>query len=167
MVEWKRVPLVLSLLLSMACSSARVKETRATIIYDDRASEISAADEEAGQLWIMTSDLKRATGFALKPQGVCRDELCFPMPKSREHEFIRKSAGKSWFNLVAFAGLAQQPIAHDEGLSIWYFGLRSDQREVLSSLKAPNFTLPDMTGKTYSLSDFRGKKVLLLTWASW
>jgi len=37
----------------------------------------------------------------------------------------------------------------------------------LSSLKAPDFTLPDMNGKARSLSDFRGKKVLLLTWASW
>lgn len=158
---------VFSLLLPMAGTSARAKKTRVTIVYDDRASEMSAASEEAGQLWIVTADLKRATGFQLKPQGVCRDELCFPMPKSREQEFVRKRAGKSWFNLVAFAQLVQQPIAHDEAFSIWYFGLRSDQRQVLSSLKAPDFTLPDMNGNTHSLSEFRGKKVLLLTWASW
>jgi AhpC/TSA family len=166
-VKWKLFAVVFSVALSMAGASARGEETRATIIYDDRVSEISAADEEAGQLWIMSADLKRATGFALKPQGVCRDELCFPMPKAREREFVRKSAGKSWFNLVAFAQLVEQPIAHDEGLSVWYFGLRSDQRLLLSSLKAPDFTLPDMKGKTHSLSDSRGKKVLLLTWASW
>jgi AhpC/TSA family len=166
-VKWKLFAVVFSLVLSMAGASVRGEETRATIIYDDRVSEISAANEEAGQLWIMSADLKRATGFALKPQGVCRDELCFPMPKAREREFVRKSAGKSWFNLVAFAQLVEQPIAHDEGLSVWYFGLRSDQRLLLSSLKAPDFTLPDMNGKTHSLSDSRGKKVLLLTWASW
>jgi cytochrome c-type biogenesis protein len=45
--------------------------------------------------------------------------------------------------------------------------LRSDQRQGLSSFDAPDFTLPDMNGNTHSLSDFRGKKVLLLTWASW
>ena len=28
-------------------------------------------------------------------------------------------------------------------------------------------TLPDITGKLHSLSDFRGKKVFLATWASW
>jgi peroxiredoxin len=38
---------------------------------------------------------------------------------------------------------------------------------VLSALQAPDFTLPDMDGKMHSLSDFRGKKVLLITWASW
>ncbi|MBI3853814.1 MAG: redoxin domain-containing protein [Verrucomicrobia bacterium] len=32
---------------------------------------------------------------------------------------------------------------------------------------APDFTLPDLKGKAHSLSDFRGKKVLLITWASW
>lgn len=32
---------------------------------------------------------------------------------------------------------------------------------------APNFTLPDLTGKTVSLSDYRGKVVLLNIWATW
>ena len=80
---------------------------------------------------------------------------------------MRKISGKAWFDLVAFARLVHQPVAHDEALVMWYFGLRSDQRQGLSSLEAPDFTLPDMNGKIHSLSNFRGKKVLLLTWASW
>jgi hypothetical protein len=145
----------------------RGKAILATIIYDDRATEITAADEDSGQLWITTADFKRATRFELKPQGVCRDELCFPVPKSRKQEFVRKGAGITWFNLLAFAQLVQQPVAHDEALSTWYFGLRSDQRQGLTSFQAPDFTLPDLQGKTHALSDFRGKKVLLVTWASW
>jgi len=157
---------ICTLFLLMACGSVRGEETRATIIYDDHATEISTADVDASQLWITTVDLTRATRFELKPQGVCRNELCFPLPKSREQEFVRKSTGKTWFNLVAFAGFVHQPVAHDEALATWYFGLRSDQRQGLSSLEAPDFTLPDLNGKTHSLSDFRGKKVLLITWAS-
>jgi hypothetical protein len=160
-------PCILSLFLLMACVSARGEETHATIIYDDHATEITVANDDVRQLWITTADLKRSTGFELKPQGVCRNELCFPVPKAREQEFVRKSAGKTWFNLVAFARLVHQPVAHDGALATWYFGLRSDQRQGLSSLEAPDFTLPDVNGKTHSLSDFRGKKVLLLTWASW
>jgi hypothetical protein len=151
----------------MARVPAQGKEIRATLLYDGQTTEISAADQDAGQLWITTADLKRATRFELKPQGVCRDELCFPLPKSRKTEFVRKSAGKSWFNIMAFARLVHQPVAHDEALSTWYFGLRSDQRQNLSSLEASNFTLADIEGKTHSLSDFRGKKILLITWASW
>ena len=51
---------------------------------------------------------------------------------------------------------------------ICYFGPRPDEQNgFIKSLAAPNFMLPDMNGKLHSLSDFRGKKVLLLTWASW
>lgn len=166
-MRWRMSIGVSTLFLFMACVSARGQETHATVIYDDHATEISSANVDRGQLWITTVDLTRATGFALKPQGVCRDELCFPLPKSREQEFVRKGSGKTWFDLLAFARLVHQPVAHDEVLATWYFGLRSDQRQGLSSLEAPDFTLPDMSGKIHSLSDFRGKKVLLLTWASW
>jgi hypothetical protein len=69
--------------------------------------------------------------------------------------------------LLAFAQLVNQPVAHDDALSTWYFGLRADQRQGLASLQALDFTLPNMAGKMHSLSDYRGKKVLLVTWASW
>ena len=32
---------------------------------------------------------------------------------------------------------------------------------------APDFAVPDRKGKIVHLSDFRGKKVLVITWASW
>ena len=32
---------------------------------------------------------------------------------------------------------------------------------------APDFTQYDTSGKPVKLSDFRGKKVLIVTWASW
>lgn len=157
--------LLLIFLLSVLPSAA--KELRATIVYDDTATDLAVAREDAGQLWITTADLKRATRFEVKPQGVCRDELCFPLPKARQQEFVHKTPPVTWFNMTAFADLVHQPVAHDAAMSTWYFGLRSDQRQQLSSLQAPDFTLPDLQGKPHRLSDFRGKKVLLVTWASW
>jgi hypothetical protein len=151
----------------LATASARAKEVRTTIVYDDVATEITPATADASQLWITTADLTRATRFELKPQGVCREQLCFPVPKARASEFVRKSSAATLFNLLAFAGLVNQPVARDEQRSTWYFGLRSDQRQGLASLQAPDFTLPDMAGTLHSLSHFRGKKVLLVTWASW
>jgi len=155
------------LLPAALTASATPKTVGATIVYDDVATEIASAGADGGQLWITTADLTRATRFELKPQGVCRDQLCFPVPKARASELVRKNASGTLFNLVAFARLVDQPVAHDEARSTWYFGLRSDQRQGLASLQAPDFTLPDMSGKMHSLSDFRGKKVLLVTWASW
>jgi hypothetical protein len=157
----------LLLIVLFATVPAAAKELHTTIVYDDTATDLAAAREDAGQLWITTADLKRATRFEVKPQGVCRDELCFPLPKARQQEFVHKTSPVTWFNMTAFASLVHQPVAHDAALSTWYFGLRSDQRQQLSSLQAPDFTLPDLQGKPHRLSDFRGKKILLVTWASW
>jgi hypothetical protein len=68
--------------------------------------------------------------------------------------------------LSEFARLLRQPVAREA--EVWYFGPRAEeQNSFTKSLVAPDFKLPDMNGKLHSLRDFRGKKVLLLTWASW
>ena len=143
-----------------------MNEIRATIIFDDVVTEV-AAQSDAGELWIESCNLSRATHFELKPQGFCRGELCYPLPLPKQVEFLREEAGGTWFNLTAFARHMGQAAAHDATHSTWYFGVRPDQSHQLSSLEAPDFTLPDIDGKLHSLSDFRGKKVFLVTWASW
>jgi hypothetical protein len=140
------------------------------VIFDGKSTELSAASPftESQDLWVTLSDLTIATGFEVKPQGVCRRELCFPIPPGRSNEFLSRRGTLTWFNLSAFARLLKQPVARDASLNAWYFGPRpAAQNEFLSSLEAPNFTLPDINGKQHSLSDFRGKKVLIVTWASW
>jgi hypothetical protein len=99
---------------------------------------------------------------------MCRDKLCFPIPKRRTKEFISRQGTTTWFNVSEFARLIRQPAASDEALSVWYFGLRPDEQDgYISTLVAPNFSLPDANSKVHSLRQFRGKKVLLVTWASW
>jgi len=139
-----------------------------TVIYDGKATQVSINAESSNDLWITSADLKRATGFVIKPQGVCRDELCFPLPKSRKASFVKKQGSAQWFNLSEFARLIGQPIASDHKNDVWCFGPRAaEQNGYITSLEAPDFTLPDMNGRQHSLKDFRGKKVLLITWASW
>jgi hypothetical protein len=152
---------------SIVAARAADQNTR-VVIYDGVATEVSAAPASSSDLWITTDDLTRVTRFVIKPQGVCRDELCFPLPKNRKAEFVSKKGPTTWFNLSAFAKLIKQPVAVDQKNGVWYFGARdAEQNGYLASLEAPNFTLPDLNGKLHSLTDFRGKKVLLVTWASW
>ncbi len=115
-------------------------------------------------LWISAKDLERASGWTLKPEGLCRADVCtIVAPADRE----RLVDGDS----VCASGLWEslgRPVLHDEARSVWMLGeAAADRRRELESLDAPDFTLPDITGKLHSLSDFRGKKVFLATWASW
>lgn len=165
----KLLPLVtLVFLCSIAGESAA--QAPPVVIYDGAVTELRTPSPfaESHDLWVTLAELKRATGFVLKPQGVCREELCFPLPKRRRGDFLAKRGKVTWFNLSAFARLVHQPVARDAKLAAWCFGPRPEaQNAYLQSLETPNFTLPDPRGKLHSLSDFRGKKVLLITWASW
>ena len=159
--------LTLTILITCAATHANGQAIR-TIIYDGAVTEVSVSAGATNDLWITTDDLRRATRFAIKPQGVCRDELCVPLPKRRRAEFISRKGATTWFNLSKFARLIKQPFVTDQKNGVCYFGSSAaEQNGYLSSLQAPNFTLPDLNGKLHSLSDFRGKKVLLVTWASW
>ena len=140
------------------------------IICDGIPTEVSTAAEPPGgpDLWVTTADLTRATRFEVKPQGVCRDEMCFPIPKDRKDKLTVNRGDGVWFNLSEFARMTHQPVAYDNNHRVWYFGARQAARNgFVQTLEAPDFRLPDLSGKMHSLSDFRGKKVLLITWASW
>lgn len=151
-----------------ATSAANKQESKRTIIYDGVVTHVNVNAEPSNDLWITSSDLKQATRFVIKPQGVCREELCFPLPKNRKASFVKQHGRVTWFNLSEFAQLIKQPMAIDPKNGVWYFGPRpAEQNGYLTSLQAPDFTLPDMNGRLHSLTSLRGKKVLLVTWASW
>jgi hypothetical protein len=140
----------------------------ATALFENREIKLEAAIEEAGDLWIKTDDLPRIQGFELKPQGACRGELCVPVKQSGEGALVAARGRDRWFNLSGFARKLGEVVVRDAESRVWSFGeipvLRAG---FLQGGVAPDFALPDRAGKTVRLSDFRGKKVLLLTWASW
>jgi len=136
------------------------------IIYGGRVSEIGGAKAEGDNLWLSNADLKRASGWELKPEGACMGDLCIPIPPSRASEFVRDN-GRG-FNLAALARHLGQPVVHDDKNRAWYFGEAAATRcASFASLQAPDFELPDLDRKMHRLSDYRGKKVLLAAWASW
>ena len=61
-----------------------------------------------------------------------------------------------------------RPVAIDRAERAAYLGVSAAERaKALSSLEAPDFTLPDLDGRPHTLSAYRGKKVLLVAYASW
>lgn len=128
------------------------------------AATILDADTGANSLWLSKADLAAVTGFELKPEGLCRDHICYPVPPGREPEFVRGAE----VNLAAFWRHRGGIVVSSQEGDVWLLGDAEDeQRARLDSLEAPDFTLPDLSGELHSLSDFRGRKVLLATWASW
>ena len=71
-------------------------------------------------------------------------------------------------NVAAFWRHRGGAVAASKSGDVWVLGDAEDeQRSRFDTLEAPDFTLPDLSGELHSLSDYRGRKVLLATWASW
>jgi AhpC/TSA family len=87
-----------------------------------------------------------------------------PLPAGRERELV--DGGR--INLAALWRHLGQPAVRSERGHVWVLGESARERKAaLASLEAPDFALPDPSGRMHRLSDYRGKKVFLVTWASW
>ena len=111
-------------------------------------------------LWMPPADAETVTGWTLKPEGMCRAELCVPLPAS--------AVGPNEVDVAAFWKKLGGPVIASEQGDVWALGAPADERNAaLEGLDAPDFTLPDIDGVQRSLSQLRGKKVFVATWASW
>ena len=115
-----------------------------------------------GEFAVVVEDFERATGWQLKPQGLCLGDVCVPV---RDLPLLTQD---NQIDLVEFARLVNQNIVFDKARKIVALGERADLRgDEMSTLEAPDFVLPDIHGKKVSFSDFNRRKRLLLAWSSW
>ncbi len=136
----------------------------ATVLYEGRETRSEHARFDGDGLWLPLSELKAISGWELKPEGVCRDETCVPVPEARRPALLRDEQ----FNLTEFARQIEQPVAHDEKNAVWYYGPPAwEWKSRLASRVALDFALSDLSGSMHTLSELKGKKVFLLFWASW
>lgn len=139
-----------------------------TVIQSGRATTLSQTLPDANDLWVVAADLPKVNGFVLKDEGMCRDDICIPVRQSEDSDLFVKRGNFTWLSLTQFARNLKQPYARDVDTDTWSFGEISLTRDrFLNAAMAPDFELKDRTGKLVKLSDFRGKKVMLVTWASW
>lgn len=136
----------------------------ATILSETGATVVQPAPDSGGELWLTPSDLTAVTGWTMRPEGLCRGKVCVPVPAAKRAEFVRDGA----VNLSAFWRRMGAPTAVADAGDVWALGAPAEARaQQLESLEAPDFALPDVDGREYRLSDYRGKKVFLAAWASW
>jgi hypothetical protein len=102
-------------------------------------------------------ELERRTGWSIKPQGACKEERCIPLPPREGDETV---------DARVLAERLDMPLVHDEASGLWCLGPEGGGR-ALTSARAPELTLPDLSGVPFNLSSLHGTKVLMVAWASW
>ena len=130
----------------------------------NREGETTAVEISSnfGEFAISLDDFARATGWQLKPQGLCIAEICVPVRDAKT------LTNQTQIDLVEFARVTKQNIVVDQERKVAALGEHADTRsEAMTSLDASDFRLPDIHGRQVSFSDFNRRKRLLLAWSSW
>jgi hypothetical protein len=99
------------------------------------------------------------TGWAPKPEGLCRGEVCVPAPGALRDD--------GTVDVERAAERLGMPIVHDADHGVWALGPGTATGRVLSSAVAPDPELMDRDGNPFRLSSLHGRKVLLVAWASY
>ena len=136
---------------------------RATIVDGDRVTSVALiGGPDAETLHLAPEDLVRATGWSLRPEGLCRGDVCFPV---RDRATIMRDGAIS---LRGVADLLGRPLAYEPDPPVAVLGeAPATVGASLASGRAPNFALPDLDGGTIELDVFAGRKRMLFAWSSW
>lgn len=104
---------------------------------------------------IPKEDFERGTGWALRPEGACRGDVCVPLTPGPQGDDLE------------VAPLAEQlgmPIVrHSRDLAA--LGPATLGGRALASAEAPDLVLPDFAGREFDLRSLRGQKVVLVAWS--
>ena len=112
---------------------------------------------------VPSEPLAAATGWTVKPEGLCRGDVCVPLlgrsvPSTGPVELT------VWAEALSLLAVA----ASDESANVVAVVPSGDARaNALREGLAPPLELLDVNGEPVSLDDFAGRKRVLTTWASW
>jgi len=92
-----------------------------------------------------------ATGWEIKPEGACKGDVCVPIGADRDAFSIAKRLGMA--------------VVTDHSTGLVALGPASLSGHALDSAEAPDVVLHDLDGNEVALSQFRGEKVVIVSWA--
>lgn len=112
-------------------------------------------------LTVDSQEFAARTGWAIKPQGACKGDVCVPLPAA-----VRTS--EDALDAVLLGERLSMPLVADDEHGLWALGPESAiTGRALTTATAPELELPDLDGNLWRLSSLRGQKVVLACWASW
>lgn len=132
-------------------------------LITDEVTTIDAVTDADGHVWVPPSDLAAATGWTLEPVGLCQGDRCIPTDLNPG---LVGDDGR--VDLARLAPLAGGLLVVDAAERVAVLGASAGTRAAeLASGLAPDFTLPDLDGEPFSLDEMRGRKTLVVAFASW
>jgi hypothetical protein len=132
-----------------------------TLLDGDRTHDLRAR-RAGGRVLLEPADLKATLGWEVHDGLLCNDAVCVPLDETSP------LLAEGGVDLEALARTLDRPLAMDPDERVAVLGVSARERsQALGSQEAPDFTLPDLAGRLHTLSAHRGRKVLLVAWASW
>jgi len=133
-----------------------------TILFQHHETNVDRAVVEGARLWMPFEDVERVSGWEVKPEGVCRGDVCV----AATGDWLDREGARVDF--AAFAAQLGHTLVRDEANDVWAFGPATGRGGTEDGpVVAPDIRLPDLDGNLHTLAEQRGKKVLLYCWASW
>jgi hypothetical protein len=113
------------------------------------------------ELALDEGDFATRTGWTIKPEGACKGEVCIPLPDG-----VRTADGR--LDARTVAARLGMPLVADDAHGLWALGPETATTgKVLTTAAAPDLELPDRDGRPFRLSSLRGRRVVMVAWASW
>jgi hypothetical protein len=132
------------------------------VILDGERTVQAEAEIVADTLLVDADDFEAATGWRLKPEGLCRGEVCVPV---RAHPDVVVDGR---IDAASVAALVGRSVVVDATTRVVAYGPSAVAvAEQLADGRAPDFTLAQLDGEPFTLSAIGRKKKVLVTWASW
>lgn len=128
-----------------------------TLIDVDGGEHVLAGTAAAAD----AAQLAEATGWVLKPEGLCRGAVCVPL-LGRE---VANADGR--IDLEQWAAALGFGCAIDAEHSLLALAPACGGPALEVGSDAPDVELPDVDGQPHALSELAGRKRVLVTWASW
>lgn len=110
-------------------------------------------------LRVTAAEFAETTGWEPKPEGMCRGEVCVPAPEALDNGVV---------DVEAAARRLGMPIVHDAANKVWALGAATATGRALSTAVArfPS-NLIDAMGNAFDFASLRGRRIIMVAWASW
>lgn len=138
-----------------------------TLLTFDRASTTTDwLVSTTGAVLVPATVVAEATGWVRKPEGLCRGEVCIP---AALHTGLAPDADRpDLLDLAVVADATEQLVVADLDRGVVALGPSAARRtRDLRTLDASDVVATDLDGDPVRLTDYAGRKKLLVAFSSW